>query len=67
MKQEILIKFPWLSLSSLALVIFFSFFVALLFIINSRSQKKVHEVAERIPMNEAELVGFRSAKEEPNV
>jgi cbb3-type cytochrome oxidase subunit 3 len=53
-KQQILTQFPWMGLSSLALVIFFSFFVALLVITNLKPQKKIQERASQLPLEEGE-------------
>lgn len=56
MKQEILTKFPWLDLSTAALLIFFGFFVALLILINLKSQKKIYDDASFIPLNDPEIL-----------
>ena len=50
MKQQILTQFPWPWLPTLALLIFFSFFVFLLFRISSQSQRRVFEAAEQLPL-----------------
>ena len=55
MKQQILSQFPWMQLSSLALVIFFAFFLALLVITNLKLQKKIHAQASQLPLEEGQL------------
>lgn len=56
MKQEILTRFPWPWLPTLALMIFFCFFVVLCFRTFSKSRRPVFAAAEKIPMNDGEKV-----------
>jgi cbb3-type cytochrome oxidase subunit 3 len=52
MKQEILTRFPWPCLPTLALLLFFSFFVLLLFRVNSKKQKAEFELAGTLPLGD---------------
>lgn len=54
MKQEILTQFPWPWLPTLALLIFFSFFVILLFRVNSKNQREIINLAQQLPLNDGE-------------
>lgn len=56
MMQSVLTQFPWLSLSSVALLIFFLFFVALLIIVNLKPQKTIFRRASMLPLDEPTLV-----------
>lgn len=56
MKQEILTRFPWPWLPTLALIIFFSFFVILCIRVYSSSAKPAFSRAERIPLNDGDKV-----------
>jgi|GEM_PF-4897689 len=52
MMQQILTKFPFLHLSTIALMIFFLFFVALLVIVNTKSQKQIQKRASALPLED---------------
>lgn len=54
MKQEILTRFPWPWLPSLALLIFFIFFVGLVARLMLKSRKPILVRASRLPLEEAE-------------
>lgn len=52
MKQLILSKFPWPVLPTIALVIFFVFFVALFVITHVRSRTPLYARASALPLEE---------------
>ena len=54
MKQLILTQFPWPWLSVLGLVLFFSFFIALLIFVSLNSNQPIFRAAEKLPLNEGE-------------
>lgn len=54
MKQMILTQFPWMWLSSMGLVIFFTFFVILIFRLNTQNQKQLHQFAQELPLQDGE-------------
>ena len=47
-----LAQFPWPWLTALALIIFFTFFVGLLILVNHRSQIKKIDEASMIPLKD---------------
>lgn len=54
MKQEILIHFPWPWLSTLALMIFFTFFIGLVARLTMKSRRRVFALAERLPLSDGD-------------
>lgn len=56
MMQKALSQFPWPSLSSAALLLFFAFFVALLALVNMKSQESVYFRAARLPLHEGDSI-----------
>lgn len=52
--KEVLTHFPWLSLSSAGLLIFFAFFVALLVIVNLKPQQKIYKAAALLPLEDGD-------------
>ena len=54
MKQDLLTHFPWPWLPSLALLIFFVFFLGLLFRVFSKREKPILAAAERLPFDDGE-------------
>ncbi len=54
MKQEILIQFPWPWLPTLALMIFFVFFVALIIRVGMKSRQHIFTAAESLPLQDGE-------------
>lgn len=52
MKQEILSKFPWPTLPSAALILFFIFFVALFVITHFRSRTPIYARASALPLED---------------
>lgn len=52
--REAFSMFPWPWATVAALLIFFSFFVALLFRVSSRSQGLIHRQIEQLPLEEGE-------------
>ena len=54
MKQEILIRFPWPWLTVIALLIFFSFFVVLVFRVSMKSRRHIFAAAETLPLQDGE-------------
>ncbi len=55
MKQEILTRFPWPWLPSIALLIFFVFFLGLLVRLSMKSQVSALNRAERLPLEDGEF------------
>lgn len=54
MKQEVLSQFPFPWLPTIALLIFFVFFVALLILLSTPSQKSLAAQAGILPLNDGE-------------
>lgn len=54
MKQQILTLFPWTWLPSLALLIFFAFFIGLLIRVNLKSQQSIFSTAATLPLDDGE-------------
>lgn len=54
MKQEILQHFPWPWLPSVALLIFFSFFIIMIFRLLMKSRQSLLQRAARLPLDDAE-------------
>lgn len=54
MKQEILTRFPWPWLPTLALVIFFTFFVTVLINVLMKSRRPIFDAAENLPLEDGE-------------
>lgn len=54
MKQEILTRFPWPWLPSMALLIFFVFFIGLIVQLMIKSRQPLLARASRLPLEEAE-------------
>lgn len=54
MKQEILTQFPWPWLPTLALLIFFVFFVGLMIRVNLKSRNKIFIEAAALPLSDGE-------------
>lgn len=54
MKQIALAYFPWPWLTALGLLIFFSFFVALVWYVNRRSTQPLYNAASHLPLEEGE-------------
>ena len=57
MKQEILTQFPWPWLPTLALLIFFIFFIGLLINVSMKSRRPIFDAAETLPLQEAQKYG----------
>lgn len=55
MKQMILTQFPWPWLPTLALLLFFGFFVGLLIHLNSRSVRSQCTDAATLPLKDGEI------------
>ena len=55
MTAETLAKFPWPSLPSLALIIFFLFFIGLFLITHFRARTPIYERASTLPLEEGEV------------
>lgn len=53
MMQTVLKQFPWMNLTSGALLIFFCFFIALLVITSLKSEREHHAQAALIPLDDA--------------
>jgi hypothetical protein len=53
MMQTVLKQFPWMNLTSLALLIFFGFFIALLVITGLKSERERHIEAALVPLDDA--------------
>lgn len=56
MMQQVLTQFPWPWLPSLALVIFFVFFVLLIFRVRAESQKEILNSGASLPLHDGEKV-----------
>ena len=56
MMQEALKHFPWMSLASVALMIFFTLFAILLVMVTLKSQKHIFEHGSRLPLEEPESI-----------
>jgi cbb3-type cytochrome oxidase subunit 3 len=54
MKQQILTLFPWPWLTALALIIFFTFFTSMIFLVFSRFTKKFIEEGQQLPLSDGE-------------
>lgn len=54
MKQEVLVQFPWPSLSILGLVIFFCFFTVLVWRVSRSQTKHAYESASTLPLHDGE-------------
>jgi len=54
MKQDILTKFPWPWLPTLALVIFFSFFMILIIRVSMKSRQSLLQTASTLPLDDGE-------------
>ena len=54
MKQEILTQFPWPWLPSLALLIFFAFFIGLVVRVSMKSRQHLFKAAEGLPLSDGE-------------
>lgn len=54
MKQQILTQFPWPWLPTIALVIFFTFFVLLIVNVCLKSNRKIFTAAEGLPLNDGD-------------
>lgn len=52
MKQQILTLFPWPWLSSLALIIFFTFFVVMVFLVFANATKHLIKEGEVLPLQD---------------
>ena len=52
MMQTIVTQFPWLNLSTLALLIFFTFFIVLVVITGLNSQRAIQNEASLVPLND---------------
>ena len=55
MKQEVLTRFPWPWLPSLALLIFFIFFLGLIVRLTMKSQVPTLNRAERLPLEDGDI------------
>ncbi len=54
MKQLILTQFPWPWLSTLALMIFFVFFIGLIVRVNQKSRAPIFKESEVLPLSDGE-------------
>ena len=54
MKQDILTRFPWPWLPTLALVIFFLFFIGLIIQVSRKNNRKLFSMAEVLPLHDGE-------------
>ena len=52
MSQYVLTKFPWPVLPSIALVLFFGFFVILIGIVSARSRRPIYDQASLLPLED---------------
>jgi hypothetical protein len=55
MKQEILTRFPWPWLPSMALLIFFVFFLGLIVRLTMKSHAPVLQRAQTLPLEDGEI------------
>ena len=52
MIRQILAHYPWATLNTLGLLIFFSFFIALVWFIHRPAQRRIHESIGRLPFED---------------
>jgi len=66
MKQEGLKYFTDTHLTLIALLLFFSFFVCMLFVVMSKKNKKRYEELANIPLEEKNNVSSKEVAKEPS-